>query len=50
MVPQIVGVWPVHAAMALVVLVLLLVQTTGARRLGARVRSARHTYGEGASS
>ena len=43
-VPQIVGVWPVHAAMALVVLVLLLGQTTGARRLGARVRSARRTY------
>ena len=49
MVPQSVGVWPVHAAMALVVLALLLAQTTGARRLGAKVRSARHTYGEGAS-
>ena len=45
MVPQIVGVWPVHAAMALVVLVLLLAQTTGARRLGAKVRSARHAGG-----
>ena len=44
MVAQIVGVWPVHAAMALVVLALLLVQTTGARRLGAKVRSVRHAY------
>ena len=49
MVPQIVGVWPVHAAMALVVLVLLLAQTTGGRHLGAKVRSARHKYGEGES-
>ena len=49
MVPQVVGVWPVHAAMALVVLVLLLAQTMGALRLGSKVRSARRTQGEGAS-
>ena len=48
-VPPMVGVWPVHAAMALVVLVLLLAQTTGARNLGAKVRSATRTYGESAS-
>ena len=48
MVPEIVGVWPVHAAMALVVVVLLLAQTAGARCFGARVRSIRRGHREGA--
>ena len=50
MVPELVGVWPVHMAMALVVIVLLLMQTTGARRLGAKARSLRRPRGEGAGS
>jgi len=50
MVPDLVGVWPVHAAMALVVVALLVNQTTGGRRLGTRLRSARRLRGEGASS
>ena len=49
MVPGFVGAWPVHAAMALVVLALLLGQTTGVRRVGAKVRSVRRVRGEGAS-
>ena len=49
-VPELVGVWPVHAAMALVVLVLLLNQTTGGRRVGTALRSARRIRGHGASS
>jgi len=50
MVPDLVGAWPVHAAMALVVLVLLVNQTAGGRRLGAKVRSSRPLRREGASS
>ena len=47
--PGFVGAWPVHAAMALVVLALLLGQTTGGRRLGARLRAARRLRGDGVS-
>ena len=50
MVSGFVGVWPVHAAMALVVLALLLDQSTGGRRLGTKLQSARGVRGEGASS
>ena len=50
MMPEFVGVWPVHAAMALAVLLLLLNQTTGGRRLGAKVRSARRVRRMGTSS
>ena len=49
-VPEFVGVWPVHTAMALVVLALLLNQTTGGRRVGTTLRSARRIRGQGASS
>ena len=49
-VPGFVGVWPAHAAMALVVLALLVNQTTGGRRLGAMLRSARRLRRGGASS
>ena len=49
-VPGFVGVWPVHAAMALVVLALLANQTTGGRRLGAKLHSERRLRGRGASS
>ena len=49
MVPPLVGAWPVHAAMALAVLALLLNQTTGGRRLGTKLRSARSLRGSGAS-
>ena len=41
-VPAFVGVWPVHAALALVVLALLFNQTTGGWRLGAKLRSMRY--------
>ena len=41
-VPAFVGVWPVHAAMALVVLALLFNQTSGGWRLRAKLRSIRH--------
>ena len=50
MVPDLVGAWPVHAAMALVVLALLINQTAGGRRLGAKVRSSRPLRREGVSS
>ena len=49
MVPGSVGVWPAHAAMALVVLALLLDQATGGRRLGASLRPARRRGGGGRS-
>ena len=49
MVPALVGAWPVHAAMALAVLALLLNQTPGGRRLGMKLRSARPLGGPGAS-
>ena len=49
MVPELVGVWPVHVAVALVVLALLSAQTAGAGRLRAAVRAARRRYGRGAS-
>ena len=49
MVPALVGAWPVHAAMALAVLALLLNQTSGGRRLGMKLRSARPLRGSGAS-
>ena len=49
-VPGFVGVWPVHVAMVLVVLALLVNQTTGGRRLGAKLRSARRRRGEGGAS
>ena len=58
-VPGFVGAWPVHAAMALVVLALLVDQTTGGRRLvnqaaggrlGALLRPQRRRRGRGASS
>ena len=48
-VPEIVGVWPVQAATALVVVALLVAQTAGARRVGAKVRRAGRGQGEGAS-
>ena len=47
-VPEIVGVWPVHAATAAVVFALLLARTTRARRLRAKVRAIRRGHGEGA--
>ena len=49
-VPGLVGLWPVHGAMGLVVLALLLDQTTGGRRLGTWLRSARRLRDGGASS
>ena len=49
MVPGLIGVWPAHVAMALVILALLFNQTTGGRRLGAKLRSARRRRGEGGS-
>ena len=49
-VPGLIGVWPVHAAMALVTVVLIVRQNTGARRLGARLRPDWRLRGTGASS
>ena len=49
-VPGLVGAWPVHAAMAIVVLALLLDQTTGGWRVGAKLRSFRRIRGGGVSS
>ena len=48
-VPGFVGAWPVHAAMALVVLALLVHQTAGGRRLGAKLLPERLRGGGGAS-
>ena len=50
MVPGPVGVWPVHAAMALLAVALLVRQSTGGHLLGARPRSARRIRGTGGSS
>ena len=49
-VPGLVGVWPVHAAMALVVLALLFNETSGGWRLGAKLRSIRRVRDEGKAS
>ena len=49
-VPGLVGVWPVHAAMALVVLALLFNETSGGWRLGAKLRSIRRIRDEGRAS
>ena len=48
-VPVFVGGWPVHVAMVLVALALLVDQTTGGRRLGAKLRSAQRRRGGGGS-
>ena len=45
-----VGVWSVHATMALVALALLVNQASGGRRLGARLRSQRRHCSEGGAS
>ena len=50
MVPDLVGVWPVHAAMVLLTVALLVRQSTVAGRLGARRRPGRRPRGTGASS
>ena len=50
MVPVPVGVWPVHAAMALLVVALLVRQSTGGLRFGANPRSTRHLHGTGTTS
>ena len=50
MVPGLVGVWPVHAAMALLALALLVRQSRGGHGLGAGPRPARRLRGAGASS
>ena len=49
-VPGFVGPWPVHAAMALAVIALLVNQTTGGWRLRARVRTRRRFRDVGATS
>ena len=49
-VPAFVGAWPVHAAMALVALALLVKQTSGGWRVGAKLRSAGRHLGENRSS
>ena len=49
-VPGLIGVWPVHAAMALVTVALIVRQNTGARRLGARLRPDWRLHGTSASS
>ena len=50
MVPGLVGVWPVHAAMALLALALLVRQSRGGRRLGAGPPARPRLRGTGASS
>ena len=50
MVPVAVGVWPVHAAMALLVVALLVHQSIGGRRLGGKRRATRRVRGTGAAS
>ena len=50
MVPGVVGAWPAHAAMALVVLALLARQTSGGWRLAARLRSVGRLRGEGTTT
>ncbi len=47
-VPEIVGVWPVHAVTALVAVALLLAQTAGVRRPGAKARPTRRGRRAGA--
>ena len=49
-VPGLVGVWPVHAAMALLTVALIVRQSTGGRRLGARLRRDRRLRGTGVPS
>ena len=49
-VPGFVGPWPVHAAMAVAVIALLVNQTTGGRRLRARVRTRRRLGDAGGTS
>lgn len=49
MLPGPIGVWPAHLAMLLAALALLSNQTTGGRRFGARLRSARRLRSGGGS-
>ena len=49
-VPSLIGVWPVHAAMATVTVLLIVRQSMGARRVGARLRPDRRLRGTYESS
>ena len=50
MVPDLVGVWPVHLAMMLLTVALIVRQSSGGRRLGARLRPDRRLRGTDAPS
>ena len=49
-VPGFVGAWPVHAALALVIVALLFGQTSGGWHLGSKLRSARWLRGRDRAS